>query len=122
MNNAQHIYTLLHEFSINEVHLGWKTFSIRLQNQVIVEGELCEGYSNFSDSVILLDSTLGNDEARSCIIHELLHCWFEMTGYDEVDDIKGCIQLTNERLVNITTNGLITIRRLNPKLMELLFS
>lgn len=121
VDNKNHIYNKLIDNEIFYVDLGWKKFTFELHANLKYNGDGVDGVTHLDTGLIQLEMDLDDDTAKETILHEILHCVLETLGLDERNFPNNTIQVTNEQLTYSLSRGMITVGKLNPGLMELLF-
>jgi hypothetical protein len=120
-DTKEHLYAKLSEAGITSVDVGNKVFSIGLASNLKHNDDCVDGVTLFDKSTILLDTDLGDWDARETLIHEVLHCLLDNAGLDESHFHGESIITTNEQLVSVVAKQLLLLYRLNPKLLATLY-
>ena len=89
-------------------------FDILFEPNAVLDGEACKGYISYKEQKIVIDSTITKEKQKETLLHEILHAITAFLGYS--DDLPK----DNETMVMTLANGLATVFRDNPHLIEYL--
>ena len=119
--DPDHVYNVLIEQGIHRVDVGYASYEFELHANLRHGDQDVDGVTLFDQRKIMLDMSLSDETARETILHEVIHCLLEGLGMDERHFDQEHIKVTNEQLTTSLSLQLITLNRLNPKLISVLF-
>lgn len=93
------------------IKIGWRTYTIKFVEEKRDEtGDLLDGYIDFANHIIYINSTLNEDEQKVTFIHEVQHGIFFSQCHSEWGN--------NEELIEAISEGMFQLVRDNPKMFE----
>jgi len=98
------------------LYVGIKTFDIV---QKSLKKDDLYGCVEMHKSLITVDPSLGTEDYKSTLLHEIFHVGFEIFGLGHDDDMPT---MGNEFLTTTSSNMVMLLAGLNPELFQYIFS
>jgi hypothetical protein len=105
---------------IDTVDAGWRSFQIIWCEDIVSDGMVCHGLTEFDKGQIKLDISMSEELAIETVLHELSHVLLETHGLGGGSEDKE-LSVKNEDAVVQISRGLLQMIRLNPELFSIIF-
>lgn len=99
-----------------KVKVGYKTYKIRCISKRTAEREEIFGDTDDVAAIIRIRTDVNEQDVQNVVLHEILHAVSHVFSIYPDDDESG----EEERAVNAFANGLMTVFRDNPALLDYL--
>ena len=99
------------------IAINGHTYTVTYQDHPLIGGEEHEGFCDYANYRIVLQTGLSVERTRQVLMHEIVHV---IEGaYDTILDLNDD---TREHKVEIVAQGLLAILTANPKLIDVITS
>ena len=106
--------------ALQEVNVGWATFTINIKKGLKSGKQNCWGTCDFDTYEIHLEEKIEDAPARETLFHEICHAFLElcgMGGEGEGED-EEYVYASNEKLTITVSRAIMMFARLNPELAK----